>query len=344
MKICFITDQHIGCRKNSKLLHDYFKLFYDNVFFPTLERLGITTIIDMGDTFDKRRDIDFLALSWAKENYYDKLHKMNIKVHTIVGNHTAYFKNTNKINSVDLLLSGYDNVTVYSDPTEVNVEGLDILFIPWINTENEESVYKAVRGSSARLAVAHLELNGFVAHRGHVMEDSRDPDPFFKFEKVFSGHYHTRSDNGKIFYLGNPYEIYFNDVDDVRGFTIFDTETLEHEHVNNPYKLHYQIVYDEDKIFIPKDLEGKLVRVIVRNKKDVRKFEKFIEKINDQGPYEMKVVENLEFSTIGSLENIESEDTMSILHSYIDETDVTLDKTKVKNIINDIYKSALDMV
>ena len=104
------------------------------------------------------------------------------------------------------------------------------------------------------------------------------------------------------------------------------------------------IVYDEDKIFIPKDLEGKLVRVIVRNKKDVRKFEKFIEKINDQGPYEMKVVENLEFSTIGSLENIESEDTMSILHSYIDETDVTLDKTKVKNIINDIYKSALDMV
>ena len=341
-KLAIITDTHYCARKSSKLFQDYFELFYKNIFFPTLEKEGIKTVLHLGDAFDNRRSIDFEGLEWTQRVVLEPLR--NYGVHMITGNHDIFLRQSNRINSPSLLLQQYKNIHVYSDPTEVNVEGLDILFIPWINTENEESVYKAVKTSSARLAVAHLELNGFVAHRGHVMEDSRDPQPFLKFEKVFSGHYHTRSDNGKIFYLGNPYEIYFNDVDDVRGFTIFDTETLEHEHVNNPYKLHYQIVYDEDKIFIPKDLEGKLVRVIVRNKKDVRKFEKFIEKINNQGPYEMKVVENVEFSNIGLMENIESEDTMSILHSYIDETDVTLDKTKVKNIINDVYRSALDLV
>jgi hypothetical protein len=344
MKICIINDQHFGCRKNSKLLHDYFKLFYENVFFPTLERLGITTIIDMGDTFDNRRDIDFLALSWAKENYYDKLHKMNIKVHTIVGNHTAYFKNTNKINSVDLLLREYDNVAIYSEPTEINIDGLDIFLIPWINSENELDTYNKIKNTKAKMAMGHLELNGFMAHKGHVMENVREPDPFLKFDKVFSGHYHTRSDNGKIYYLGNPYEIYFNDVNELRGFTIFDTETLEHEHVNNPYKLHYQLYYDEDTARVPTDLENKIVRVVVKNKKSVRKFEKYIDKINFQCPYELKIIENIELPNIENMENIQNEDTMSILHSYVEDVDVELDKSKIKNIINDLYKLAMDSV
>ena len=65
-------------------------------FFPYLEKEGITTIVDMGDTFDSRKGIDFSALSWAKNNYYDRLRDMGVTVHTIVGNHTAYYKNTNE--------------------------------------------------------------------------------------------------------------------------------------------------------------------------------------------------------------------------------------------------------
>ena len=119
MKVAIITDQHFGCRKNSKLFHDYFLKFYNNIFFPTLEKEGITTIIDMGDTFDSRKGIDFSALSWAKNNYYDKL--KDYTIHTIVGNHTAYYKNTNQVNAVDLLLREYDNVKIYSETTEVKL-------------------------------------------------------------------------------------------------------------------------------------------------------------------------------------------------------------------------------
>ena len=98
MKIAIITDQHFGARKNSKLFHDYFLKFYNDIFFPTLEKKGITTVIDMGDTFDNRTGVNFGALSWAKNNYYDRLQQMGVKVHTIVGNHTAFYKNTNSIN------------------------------------------------------------------------------------------------------------------------------------------------------------------------------------------------------------------------------------------------------
>ena len=73
MKIAIITDQHFGARKNSQLFHDYFLKFYNNVFFPFLEKEGITTVVDMGDTFDNRTGINFNALAWAKDNYYDRL-------------------------------------------------------------------------------------------------------------------------------------------------------------------------------------------------------------------------------------------------------------------------------
>ena len=216
MKVAIITDQHFGARKNSKLFHDYFLKFYNDIFFPYLKENGITTIVDMGDTFDSRKGIDFSSLAWAKDNYYDRLKDMGIAVHTIVGNHTAYYKNTNKVNAVDLLLREYDNVYVYDSASEVTIGGLDILFIPWINNENEESTFRFIQNSNCHCAMGHLELNGFRAHRGCVMDHGHESELYNKFERVFSGHYHTRSDNGKIFYLGNPYEMFWNDVEDPR--------------------------------------------------------------------------------------------------------------------------------
>ena len=166
MKIAIITDQHFGARKNSKLFHDYFLKFYNDVFFPALEAEGITTIIDMGDTFDSRKGVDFSALTWAKDNYFDRLKDMGITVHTIVGNHTAYYKNTNEVNAVDLLLREYDNIKVYSEVSSIMVGGCNILLVPWINKENEEESVALIKKSRASVCMGHLELNGFRATPG----------------------------------------------------------------------------------------------------------------------------------------------------------------------------------
>ena len=105
----------------------------------------------------------FLPLHGQKDNYYDRLGIMGVQVHTIVGNHTAYYKNTNEVNAVDLLLREYHNVTVYSEATEVELDKLNVLLIPWINKENEETTFKLIKGSDCKVAMGHLELNGFRA-------------------------------------------------------------------------------------------------------------------------------------------------------------------------------------
>lgn len=346
MKIAIITDQHFGARKNSKLFHDYFLKFYNNIFFPTLIEEGITTVVDMGDTFDSRKGIDFSALSWAKNNYYDRLNELGITVHTVVGNHTAYYKNTNDVNAVDLLLREYENVVVYSEATEVTLDSLKVLFVPWINQENEKKTFKLIENTTCDCAMGHLELNGFNAHRGHIMEDGMSKEVFDKFSLVFSGHYHTRSTIDSISYLGNPYEMFWNDVGDDRGFHIFDTKTRELKAINNPYKMFYVLYYDEtdNNLIDSQEYENKIVKVIVRRKTDQVKFEKYIDELYNCGVAELKIVENFTIQESQDFEAFDSEDTMSILDRYIQEAEINLDKSKLQSIMRSTYQEACEMI
>jgi DNA repair exonuclease SbcCD nuclease subunit len=346
MKVAIITDTHYGCRKNSKLFHDYFKKFYDNVFFPTIDNEGIKTIIHMGDAFDSRKGIDFSALSWAKNNIFDPIKERGIDLHLIVGNHDSYYKNTNEVNAVDLLLREYNNVTIYSEPAEVKLDKLNVLFIPWINQENEENTLKMIQKSSSKCAMGHLELQGFRVNKQLVMEHGLESKVFDKFKLVFSGHYHTRSDNGTVFYLGNPYEMFWNDVNDERGFHIFDTETLEKTAINNPYRLFYNIYYEDTdyRTFDTREYENKIVRVIVRKKTDIKKFEKFIDKLYASNIAELKIIENFAVQELEDFEAFESEDTLSILNRYIEEAEINLDKSIIQKMIQEIYQEACELV
>ena len=344
MRIALINDTHYGARKGSKLFHDYFELFYKNVFFPTLEQYGINTVIHMGDAFDSRKSIDYQSLEWAKRVVFEPL--KNYEVHMIVGNHDSYYKNTNNTNSPQLLLKDYPNIKTYSSPTEIKVGNLDILLLPWICVENEEQTLKMIKKTKAKVAMGHLELQGFRVNRQIVMEHGLEADLFKNFSKVFSGHYHTRSDNGTVFYTGNPYEIYWTDVNDTRGFTIFDTETLEHTPVNNPYKMFHNIYYEDTnyQTFDTREYENKIVKVVVRKKSDTKKFEKFIDKLYSSGVAELKIVENFDNQEPQEFEAFESEDTISILNRYIEEAEISLDKSIIQKMMQEIYQEACEMV
>ncbi len=343
MKIAIITDTHYGARKGADYIHSYFKKFYDNIFFPYLEKNNIDTIIHMGDMFDSRKSIDYQSLEWSKRVVFEPLKKY--KVHAITGNHDAYYKNTNKVNSPELLLKDYDNIITYSKPTEINIEGLDILLLPWINSENFKESKEFIDNSKSKVAMGHLEINGFKATRGHMMEDGMDVSIFSKFEKVYSGHFHTRSTDGKIYYLGNPYEMYWNDVNDKRGFHIFDTETLTHTPIDNPYKLFYNIYYEDTphQTFDSTEYTNKLVKVIVRKKTNTKQFERFIDKLYSSNVQDLKIIENFVIQENENFEIDEEENTLSILNRYIDESEFEYDKNIIKGIFQDLYRQACEV-
>ena len=343
MKVAIITDTHYGARKGSDHLHNYFEMFYRDVFFPSLEKYQVDTVIHMGDIFDSRKSIDLKSLEWSKKVVFEPHKKYN--VYAIVGNHDCYYKDTNYVNSPELLLRAYPNIKLYSKATEIEIDKLKILMLPWINSENFDETKELIDGCESKVAMGHLEINGFRATRGHMMENGMDTSVFDKFDRVYSGHFHTRSTDGKIYYLGNPYEMYWNDVNDTRGFHIFDTNTLELTPINNPYKLFYNVYYDDTnyKLFNTSIYKNKIVKVIVRKKSNIKEFEKFIDKLYASGVQDLKIIENFEIQESEEFDINEDENTLSILNRYIEESEFDLDKNIIKNIFQDLYREACEV-
>ena len=346
MKVAIITDQHFGFKKGSKIWLDYFQKFYDEVFFPTLKKEGIDTILDLGDTFDNRKGVDLRSLDWAKSNYFDIIRDNGMKMISIVGNHTAFYKDTNDINTIDLMLREYDNIRIVEECEEITVGGLPILFIPWINSENDAKTYQMIKDSKCRVAMGHLELNGFVATHGHVMDVGADFECYNKFKHVFSGHYHTRSNNGSIYYLGNPYEMFWNDVNDKRGFHIYDTDTLKLKTINNPYAM-YKIIHYANT---PRQMTNfeqyrdKIVKVVVREKDDDKAYDMFMQSLSKVNPYDIKVVERTVNMLAPDEDIAQSEDTMTLLNTYIDDLSTDLNKSKIKDILRETYQQACEVL
>ena len=246
MKIAIITDTHYGCRRSSKPFHDYFQKFYDDIFFPELEKRGIKECIHMGDAFDNRKSIDFWGFDWAfRKNVYDRFRDLGVKVWQLAGNHDTYFKNTNEVNSIDSLLKDYDNIIPISSPDEYDINGYKAFMIPWICDANIDETKKKIKKTKTNVAFGHLEITGFQLYPGCIQQGGISKDLFKKFEFVFSGHYHTRSNDGQVYYLGNPYQMYWNDAGDIRGFNIFDTETYEMEFIENPYNMFEKVYYED---------------------------------------------------------------------------------------------------
>jgi len=346
MKVAIITDQHFGFKKGSKIWLDYFQKFYDEVFFPTLKKEGIDTILDLGDTFDNRKGVDLRSLDWAKSNYFDLIRDKGMKMISIVGNHTAFYKDTNDINTIDLMLREYDNIRIVEECEEITVGGLPILFIPWINSENDAKTYQMIKDSKCKVAMGHLELNGFVATHGHVMDVGADFECYNKFKHVFSGHYHTRSNNGSIYYLGNPYEMFWNDVNDKRGFHIYDTDTLQLKTINNPYAM-YKIIHYANT---PRQMTNfeqyrdKIVKVVVREKDDDKAYDMFMQSLSKVNPYDIKVVERTVNMLAPDEDIAQTEDTMTLLNTYIDDLSTDLNKSKIKDILRETYQQACEVL
>ena len=348
MKIALLTDTHFGARKANKVFHDYFEKFYDDIFFPTIKKRKIKNIIHLGDSFDNRKNVDFWALDWAKKVVYDRLEEYNTQVYTIVGNHDVYYKNTNDVNAFHALLSSYKNIIYYSSPTEVDIDGFQTLLLPWICQDNYEESIQAIKNSKSKILFGHLELNGFALFPGVIQTNAHmglNPSYFQHFDVVFSGHYHTRSNDGKIFYLGNPYQMYWNDADDPRGFHIFDTETFKLEFIQNPYNMFEKVYYDDTdaKLFDARYLKDKIVKIIVRNKSNQFEFDKFVDKINKSGCVDLKIVENFAIDDEDvEFTQEECENTVTLLNKYIDDSDFDLDKSIVKEIMQEVYREACE--
>lgn len=349
MKIALVTDTHFGARGDHLAFDKKFAKFYDDTFFPTLIERGIKNVIHLGDMFDRRKYINYLTLRNCRKYFFDPMLHLGIKLDVIVGNHDVFYKNTNDINSPGLLLQQYSNISAYDRPVELTYAGLDILMLPWICTDNYEESMAIIKDTSATVCFGHLELAGFQMYKGQVNDHGFDSKIFSRFDLVCSGHFHHRSNNGNIFYLGNPYELTWADYQDPRGFHIFDTETRELEFIENPNKMFYKIFFNDQYQAGAHDeyqqLKDCFVKVIVQTKENQANFDMLIDRLEKAGPADLQVVDDhLNMDLEDNDDILESaEDTLTLLSKFCEQIDTKADKKKLDLLLRELYSEAINL-
>lgn len=353
MKVAIINDTHFGVRGDSSVFLDHQEKFFSEVFFPTIDERNIKTVIDLGDTFDRRKYVNFLTLDRSRRFFFEPLKSRNVEYHGIVGNHSAYFTNTNEINSLTLLLEGYDNYHIYPEnPHEITLGSTSILLVPWISRDNQQACLKAIKESSAHILMGHFEIQGFEVMKGILCEHGLQKDLFSKYEAVYSGHFHHPSQLGNIKYLGAQYEMTWTDHGGKRGFHIFDTETRELEFIENPNHMFYKLTYDDVDMTLEdladmdvSPLKGAYIKVVVQNRTNPYLFDMFMTKLSDCGAADVKSVEDsLSLESAGVTDILdETKNTQDILYEYVDSVDTNVDRNRVKSIVQMLYNEALNI-
>jgi DNA repair exonuclease SbcCD nuclease subunit len=348
MKIAILGDCHFGVRGDSIAFHNHYRKFYLETFFPYLVQNGITTIFQLGDLFDRRKYISFQSLALCRRYFFDQLVKHDIQCHVLLGNHDIFFKNTLEVNSPDLLLRDYkDHVFLYDKPTQW--QSVDV--IPWICKDNELEIMDFIKRSTNEVCFGHFELAGFEMDRGNICHEGMDASALSKYDLVLSGHFHHKSTNGSIVYVGTPSEHTWADYNDERGFHILDTETRELTFIPNPEKMFYKINYNDDKLFYNDIIEtdysylaNKYLKIVIEKRTNTFLFDTLIDQITKVTPIEVSVVED--FSEITNNVDVDidqAEDTITILNKYVDGLTLPVESDKIKNVLREVYNEAMAM-
>lgn len=351
MKLAILGDTHFGARGDSLDFHKYFHKFYDEIFFPYLKTNDIKVIFQMGDLFDRRKFINFNTLHLCRKYFFDKCEMMGIEVHTLLGNHDVAFKNTLDVNSSGLLLNEYNNVKCYKDFETILFDDIDIDVVPWICDENEKEIFSKIKESNSQICFGHFEIAGFEMDKGNICDHGLDKNVLMKYDIVLSGHFHHKSTDGNITYVGTPYEMTWADHNDPKGFHIFDTSTRELTFIQNPYRMFQKITYDDGKTdfeFWKKydydSLKETYIKVVVLNKQNPYLFDNVIDNIYKAGVADLSIVEDFNDALIDNDQDIidQAEDTMTILSKHIDNLTLDVEPNKLKSIMRELYIEALN--
>jgi len=350
LKIAILGDAHIGARNDSLIFHQLFKKFYEETFFPIIDKYEVRNIVQLGDLFDRRKYINFQSLKLAKEYLFNPVKHRNIPFHTLLGNHDVFYKNTLDVNSTELVLGEYGNVWIHREPNTLHFGGIAFDIIPWICDSNREDVAAYIKNSTSSFCLGHFELAGFEMDRGNVCHEGQSAEELKRYELVLTGHFHHRSQKGNILYVGTPYEMTWSDYNDPRGFHIFDTETRELEFFENPHTIFKKFIYNDEDFFYNEvknhdysQYTSKYIKVIVSKKTNEFVFETFIDNLIRSAPADLSIVED--FSEQVALEDEseidQADDTLTILDKYVDGVEIDLNKPKLKSILREIYAEAL---
>ena len=111
------------------------------------------------------------------------------------------------------------------------------------------------------------------------------------------------------------------------------------------FSIFQKYLYDDTRVD-PDDIDvgmfaDKMVKIIIVNKNDFYKYDRFMDRLYKQNILELKIIEDFsEFEADAVDEEINLEDTISLLNGFVDGVETDADKPRIKNLLKELYIEA----
>lgn len=338
MKYAILGDIHF-----KKLKTELERSYREKVLYfvsKTLEERKIDNVIQLGDFFDDRKNLDVFEFVKTQE-YYKKYFGKIDSFLTLTGNHDSYLKNTNDINSTSIFQQLFPNFFCISEIKELPFG----LIVPWINESNIEQFNEAIQ-KKHKYCFGHFEINSFSMVKGFEETHGLSSALFNNCDKVFSGHFHLVQDKNNISYVGSLFQNDRNDINDIKRILILDTDTDEIEEIKIPFELFKRVsINSEDDMTddLIDSFDEKIVDIVFNVPKSLKR-EKYMDKIIDAATtFEFNIIDNSELCKEAIDMNVENEEIGEIFTDFLKISDTIDDKRKeaLNTVFTDIYKELI---
>ena len=288
-KVCCISDLHIGVHQNSSFWHET-ALKWAVWLKTELQEKDIEDIFILGDLYHYRDEIAVNTIHVVNEIL--KIWK-DFNICILVGNHDSFYKDRTDVNSLSIL-HGWDNINVISEVCTVMIHGKKCTFLPWNSELNKIGKSDIIFG--------HLEIESFKMNSYKLCEEGMKSKDLLKHARfIFSGHFHLRDerkyDEGKIIYLGNPFEMDFGDAGSSKGYHILDFKDISYEFFeNNVSPKHKKLLLSDvlnneslETDNIKTALNRNIVKLVIDKKMSSENIDSLIKKLTLHKPQSLSV-------------------------------------------------------
>lgn len=340
-KIGIFSDLHLGIGQDSDLWHGIAMNFAKkaSAFY---EKNEIADIVFCGDFFHNRTEVSVKTIHKITEflEYFK-----NFNLHVIVGNHDSFYKDHGSVNSI-AFLRNQKNVITFAEthPKKVKFKDKTGFLVPW--GVDIKDIPKC------DILFGHFEINSFYYNQVKQCSGHVEPTNILKKAPyVISGHFHKKDHRvykeGEILYLGSPYQHTFGDIDDERGFYVFDLDDMKYDFiVNDEAPVHKKIKLSDiiekklDAAEIRKIVTGNHVNFLIDNDLDQVKLNVLLTKIKSIGPATFRLEYNIP-NKVSDTDDAQDDDSIfeieKTTEEFLEKTDFKYKKETLE-IVKSLYE------
>jgi len=266
MKYVIIADLHVQYKGHALTIDnkpEYIFVPLNNlVKAAEYAKANNAELIIAGDLVEEKTRIHSMVLNSLLETLY--YIKELVPVYIINGNHDYVTINDQYISFLDILSRDFNVV-----PPGGNESIGDTLLISHGKKEEIVNAFIDNSISDKKLIVSHFGLQEAITGKIRGLGEFSIKD-FSELQSfLVLGHYHKPQEVTKnILYVGSPYIVRFDEIDDDKRFILFDTDTLTYESIPTDYPKYKKVKLDStstvDKKTIIQDIEENLNKYVIQ--------------------------------------------------------------------------------